>query len=126
MGTWTGVGETVIFGSNRYHPHAPRLGVIEGFLKITGQDGRRVWGVVGAGDHSENVALIATSDGVLIGADHGGLFRVTTLPDGRLDHCYTHAAISPFRIDRGGLRHDRKVGIACRRQAGPIAWRSAI
>ena len=104
-GTWTGKGESVVFGSNQHHPgaqtgDAPRVGEIEFNFVVTGQVGRGAWGYSysDVGPTREPFAWsLSTTGRTAIGADTVGYFQITLESADLMELCYAHNQLSPSR-----------------------------
>jgi hypothetical protein len=106
MGTWSGKGKSIVFGSLPYHPGTqtaadpPRVRDIEATHIVDGQDGRVAWGRSSSAvaDTKEPFAWAISSDNKsIVGADMDGYFRITLLSPDRMEKCYVHNGTSPTR-----------------------------
>jgi hypothetical protein len=105
-GTWSGKGQSIVFGSNTYHPgsqtHAdpPRVRDIEVTYTVEGQEGRLAWGrsASTASTTIEPFAWAMANDNRwIVGADLDGYFRITLMSPDRIEKCYAHNSTSPSR-----------------------------
>ena len=96
-GTWTGKGNTLVFGNNPHHPgphtlaDAPRVRDVEATLIMEGHEGRLAWGRFSsaAADTKTPVALaIAGDNKSIIGASENGYLRITLLSPDRIENCF--------------------------------------
>jgi hypothetical protein len=101
-GTWTGKGNSIVFGANLYHPGAqttndpPRVHEIEDTYVIDGQDGRLIWGHASStvADTHEPFAWAMASDNKTIeGADVDGYYHIMLLSPDRMEKCYTQNSV---------------------------------
>jgi hypothetical protein len=105
-GTWSGKGQSIVFGSNTYHPGSqtaadlPRVRDIEVTYTVEGQHERLAWGRSSstAADTIEPFAwAIASDNKSIVGADLDGYFRITLISPERIEKCYAHNSTSPSR-----------------------------
>jgi len=102
-GTWTGKGQSVVYGSNPHHPAeqsapVPRLREFEFTFVVTGQEGRSVWGYNNSNvaQTNEPFAWSLTNNGrSAIGADTDGYYQVTLEAADSMELCYAHNRLSP-------------------------------
>jgi hypothetical protein len=103
-GTWTGKGQSIVFGHHPYHPgpqtvsDPPRVRDIEATHVVAGQQGRVAWGTssVTGSDTKDPFAWAISSDNKsIVGADSDGYFRITLLSPERMEKCYVHNGTSP-------------------------------
>ena len=106
MGTWSGKGKSMVFGSHAHHPGTqtaadpPRVRNIEATHVVEGQDGRLAWGRSSSAvsDTKEPFAWAISSDNrSIVGADMDGYFRITLISPDRMEKCYVHNGTSPTR-----------------------------
>jgi hypothetical protein len=105
-GAWSGKGQSIVFGSNTYHPGShtaadpPRVRDIEVTYTVEGQHERLAWGRSSstAADTIEPFAwAIASDNKSIVGADLDGYFRITLISPERIEKCYAHSSTSPSR-----------------------------
>lgn len=104
-GTWVGMADAVVFGSNAFHPGGqtaadpPRVRRVEFTMEITGQDGRLLWGqawVSASPDAKETLALGIAADGkTMIGAGDNGLHYMTLVSPDRIERCFAQPGTHP-------------------------------
>jgi hypothetical protein len=103
-GTWTGKGQSVVFGHHPYHPgrqsasDPPRVRDIEATHVVEGQQGRVAWGrssVKGASTKDPFAWAISSDNKSIVGADIDGYFRITLLSSDQMEKCYAHNGTSP-------------------------------
>ena len=102
-GTWTGKGQSVVYGSNSHHPagqaaQVPRVREIEFTFVVTGQEGRSVWGHNSSdvAQTNEPFAWSLTNNGrSAIGADTDGYYQITLEAADSMELCYAHNRLSP-------------------------------
>lgn len=105
-GTWSGKGQSIVFGSNTYHPglhtaaDPQRVRDIEVTYTVEGQHERLAWGRSSstAADTIEPFAwAIASDNKSIVGADLDGYFRITLISPERIEKCYAHNSTSRSR-----------------------------
>ena len=102
-GTWTGPFKSVIYGPNSHHPgdqsvtDPPRVRDITFTLKMSGQDGRVIWGESWSKPGTrEPFAIAIAADGkTAYGADTDGVWAFTGISADAIEICYTHSGLSP-------------------------------
>lgn len=105
-GTWSGPWKSVVYGTSPHHPghetraHPPRIRETTFTFEIQGSEGQMFWG-----QHWSNIsklkepfAAVIRPDGqTILGSDtDGSLSGTITAPD-RIELCYTHSALSPWK-----------------------------
>jgi hypothetical protein len=102
-GTWTGKGQSVVYGSNQHHPggqagDTPRVQEIEFSFVVTGQEGRGAWGynLSSVAQTREPFAWSLSTNGrTAIGADTDGYYQITLESADLMELCYAHNRLSP-------------------------------
>jgi hypothetical protein len=102
VGVWTGISETVVFGSSAHHPDgkAPadkaRLREVDFTMTVEGQEGRRFWGKVASAVTSQPFAAVFSSSHVFgYGANTSGFYHFRSHAADRLELCYTQPGTHP-------------------------------
>lgn len=103
-GVWSGVARSVVVGSGYHHPgtetdkEPPRIREVRFTYTVRGQDDRLVWGTTSSPSYEEPFALAISRDNrTVFRADTDGQYRLTILGPDRMEHCYTHSALSPTK-----------------------------
>ena len=103
-GVWSGVARSVVVGSGYHHPgtetdrEPPRIREVRFTYTVRGQDDRLVWGTTSSPSYEEPFAWAISRDNrTVFGADTDGQYRLTILGPDRMEHCYTHSALSPTK-----------------------------
>lgn len=102
-GRWVGKTHTIVAGSGGHWPSSrgtfekPGLFEKDLVIEVTGQEGRRLWGVArlsGGGETTTEpfIAELSGRDGrTLIGVDHDGTYTGELADPDTLTFCYAHA-----------------------------------
>ncbi|XWN32236.1 MAG: hypothetical protein ROR55_03715 [Devosia sp.] len=95
-GTWKGMSETVVIGNPRHfvddpNTSDPRVVSAEFSLELTGQDGRRLWGVLSTPSFSEPwLAVMRDGGETFLGVDSDGHVEGRVMDGDTIEICYAH------------------------------------
>lgn len=102
-GTWSGKGQSIVFGNNPHHPGTqtltdpPRVRDFDFTCVVEGQDGRLAWGYSYssvAATHVPFAWAISANNKSIIGANTHGNFQMTVMSPDRIEACYSHTGLS--------------------------------
>jgi hypothetical protein len=102
-GTWSGKGQSIVFGNNQHHPGSqtlsdpPRVRDFNFTFVVEGQDGHLAWGYSFSSLSATHVPFawaISANNKTIIGSNTHGNFQMTVTSPDRVDACYSHTGLS--------------------------------
>ena len=102
-GTWSGKGQSIVFGNNRHHPGAqtvnspPRVRDFDFTFVVDDQNGRLASGYSYSSVSATHVPFawaISANNQTIIGANTHGNFQMTVMSPDRIEMCYSHTGLS--------------------------------
>jgi hypothetical protein len=102
-GTWSGKGQSIVFGNNPHHPgpqtvnSPPRVSDFDFTFVVDDQEGRLAWGYSYSSVSAIHVPFawaISANNKSIIGANTHGNFQMTVTSPGRIEMCYSHTGLS--------------------------------
>ena len=115
-GIWKGIGEAIVDGAAATHPRKAesrlagkyRLRKQEYSFTIEGQDGRRFWGAMQAGEANIPMLGSLSSDGKWIYiASRAGLIDGTVTSDDTIELCYRNVTPAAMMVGCADLQRQR-------------------
>jgi hypothetical protein len=102
-GTWSGKGQSIVFGNNPHHPgpqtvdSPPRVRDFEFTFVVDDQQGRLAWGYSYSSISAIHVPFawaISSNNKSIIGANTHGNFQMTAMSSNSIEMCYSHTGLS--------------------------------